>query len=123
MPDHRDALAQRFGERSVANLEKAVGFCDDIHAMIVIQGREAFLADKRSQWAAEMGLIRIGETVNRLPAELLEAYPGQPWRVIVAMRNFAAHQYDDLNPARVWTTVAEHIPSLRAYLSHEVLGD
>ena len=123
MPDHRNALAQRFGERSVANLEKAVGFCDDIHAMIVIQGREAFLADKRSQWAAEMGLIRIGETVNRLPAELLEAYPGQPWRVIVAMRNFAAHQYDDLNPARVWTTVADHIPALRDYLCHEVLGD
>jgi uncharacterized protein with HEPN domain len=63
-----------------------------------------------------MGLIRIGEAVNRIPDEVLELFSEQPWRQIVAMRNFAAHQYDDLDPRRVWRTVTRDVPHLRAYL-------
>ncbi|SKG38930.1 Protein of uncharacterised function DUF86 [Mycobacteroides abscessus subsp. abscessus] len=32
------------------------------------------------------------------------------------MRNFAAHQYDDLEPRRVWRTLTRDIPRLREYL-------
>ena len=68
-----------------------------------------------------MGLIRIGEAVNRIPEELLEPFAEQPWRQIVAMRNFAAHQYDDLDPRRVWRTVTRDVPQLRAYLVETVI--
>nr|WP_281370129.1 HepT-like ribonuclease domain-containing protein [Naumannella cuiyingiana] len=34
----------------------------------------------------------------------MEQFGGQPWRLIVGMRNFAVHQYDDLDPRRVWRT-------------------
>ncbi|WP_170221634.1 HepT-like ribonuclease domain-containing protein [Yimella lutea] len=37
------------------------------------------------------------------------------------MRNFAANQYDDLDPRRVWRTVTVDVPSLRRYLADEVL--
>lgn len=68
-----------------------------------------------------MGLIRIGEGVNRVPAEVLERFDAQPWRQIVGMRNFAAYQYDDLDPRRVWRTVTRDMRALRAYLTDVVL--
>jgi uncharacterized protein with HEPN domain len=52
---------------------------------------------------------------------VLEHFPEQPWRQIVAMRNFAAHQYDDLEPRRVWRTVTRDIPRLRTYLVDTVM--
>ena len=69
----------------------------------------------------QMGLIRIGATVNRILEDVLERFPEQPSRQIVAMRDFAAHQYDDLVPRRVWRTVTEDVPALRRYLVDAVL--
>ncbi len=68
-----------------------------------------------------MGLIRIGEAVAKIPSPVRERFDGQPWRQIIAMRNFAAHQYDDLDPLRVWRTLTRDVPRLRDYLSDVML--
>ncbi|MPV49384.1 DUF86 domain-containing protein [Pseudactinotalea sp. HY160] len=101
-------------------IEGVLAVCDTLAELTEI-GYEEFAADVRSQWAVEMGLIRIGEGVNRVPRAVLETFDGQPWRLIVAMRNFAAHQYDDLDPLRVWRTVTSDVPVLRTYLADVVL--
>lgn len=100
--------------------ERVVAVCD-VLAEIVGNDLAAFEADVRTQWAVEMGLIRIGEAVNRIPDEVLARFSEQPWRQIVAMRNFAAHQYDDLVPRRVWRTVTHDVPALRRYLADTVI--
>jgi len=100
--------------------ERAITMCD-VLADLTRMDVDAFVDDVRTQWAVEMGLIRIGETINRIPDSTLERFPGQPWRQIVGMRNFAAHQYDDLDPLRVWRTVTQDVPALRAYLVDVVL--
>ena len=100
--------------------ERVVAVCDKL-AEIVGDDLAAFESDVRTQWAVEMGLIRIGEAVNRIPGEVLARFPEQPWRQIVAMRNFAAHQYDDLVPRRVWRTVTQDLPALRLYLADTVI--
>lgn len=97
-----------------------VAVCD-ILSKIVEGGFDSLVQDIRTQWAVEMGLIRIGEGVNRIPGEILSTYPGQPWRQIIGMRNFAAHQYDDLDPHRVWRTLTRDIPALRDYLVSTVI--
>ena len=102
--------------------ERTVAMCD-VLAELTQMDVEAFVADIRTQWAVEMGLIRIGEAVNRIPEDVLARFPAQPWRQIVAMRNFAAHQYDDLDPHRVWRTVTRDVPALRAYLAEVVLPE
>lgn len=96
--------------------DRVVAVCE-VLADIAGDGFEEFAAHTPTQWAVEMGLIRIGEAVNRIPSEILEQFPDQPWRQIVAMRNFAAHQYDDLDPRRVWRTLTQDVPALRAYLA------
>jgi len=100
-------------------VDRVIAVCDVLGAMVP-DDLEAFVADVRTQWAVEMGLIRIGEAVNRIPDEVLARFPGQPWRQIVAMRNLAAHQYDDLDPRRVWRTLTGDVPALRAYLATTV---
>jgi uncharacterized protein with HEPN domain len=102
--------------------ERVIAVCD-VLAGLIPSDVDAFVADMRTQWAVEMGLIRIGEAVNRIPHEVLERFPEQPWRQIVAMRNFAAHQYDDLDPRRVWRTVTGDVPLLRAYLADTVMPE
>lgn len=100
--------------------ERVVAMCD-VLAEIIGDDLAAFESDVRTQWAAEMGLIRIGEAVNRIPDKVLAHFSEQPWRQIVAMRNFAAHQYDDLVPRRVWRTVTRDVPALRRYLADTVI--
>lgn len=102
---------------------RVVAVCDLLGALVDDgpEGLETFVADVRSQWAAEMGLIRIAEAVDRMPPTVLARFDAQPWRQIVAMRSFPAHQYDDLDPRRVWRTVTRDVPSLRSYLLDVVL--
>lgn len=101
-------------------ISMVIDVCDTL-AEIVPATVDEFAADTRTQWAVEMGLIRIGEGVNRIPNTVLAEFDAQPWRQIVGMRNFAAHQYDDLDPRRVWRTVTMEVPALRAYLVNTVL--
>ncbi|MFT4163842.1 MAG: DUF86 domain-containing protein [Microlunatus sp.] len=107
-------------EKAIDAAERVVAVCDVLSDLLPADIEE-LVADVRTQWAVEMGLIRIGEAVNRIPATVLTSFPAQPWRQIVAMRNFAAHQYDDLDPRRVWRTVARDVPELRSYLVGTVL--
>lgn len=100
---------------------RVVAVCDVLAQIASGTTMDDFADDTRSQWAVEMGLIRIGEAVNRIPAEVLAEFTGQPWRQIIAMRNFAAHQYDDLDPRRVWRTLTVDVPALRTYLVGTVL--
>ncbi|MBU2693998.1 HepT-like ribonuclease domain-containing protein [Pimelobacter sp. 30-1] len=99
---------------------RVVRVCD-VLAELAPSEAGAFAEDVRTQWAVEMGLIRIGEAVHRIPDDILERFPGQPWRLMIAMRNFAAHQYDDLDPRRVWRTLTSDVPALRGYLVDTVL--
>ncbi len=101
---------------------RVVSVCDVITG-IVASGEAAFLDDIRAQWAAEMGLIRIGEAVSKIPLAVRERFDDQPWRQIIGMRNFAAHQYDDLDPRRVWRTLVTDVPRLREYLTATILAD
>lgn len=101
-------------------IDRVVKVCDTL-AELTRMGFSEFESDTRSQWAIEMGLIRVGEGVNRIPQGVLDEFDAQPWRQIVGMRNFAAHQYDDLDPRRVWRTVTSDVPALRAYLVEVVL--
>ncbi|UAL31153.1 DUF86 domain-containing protein [Nocardioides rotundus] len=108
------------GRKARDAAQRVIAVCDTV-AELTRVGQDVFVNDTRSQWAVEMGLIRIGEGTNRIPANVLEQFAGQPWRSIVGMRNFAAHQYDDLDPRRVWRTATQDVPALRNYLVDIVL--
>lgn len=99
---------------------QVIAVCEVI-AQIVERGEQHFLDDIQAQWAAEMGLIRIGEAVAKIPTSVRERFDGQPWLQIIDMRTFVARRDDDLNSRRVWRTLTREVPRMRDYLSDVVL--
>ena len=60
----------------------------------------------------ERALEIIGEAVKRLPAELYEAYPAVPWRLVAGMRDRLSHGYDEVDYEILWNTVHQDLPNL-----------
>lgn len=95
--------------------ERLLATCEYI-AEIERRGKEAYHGDFIVQWAVGMGLIRLGEDVSRLPSSVRERFADQPWGKLIGLRNFAAHQYQDLLSDLTWATVTQDVPALREYL-------
>lgn len=106
--------------RSLDAAHSIVATCDAL-AEFSAAGYDAYATDLRTQWAVEMGFIRLGETVNRLHPEIYDRFPALPWNDIIAMRNFTAHQYEDLSPRRVWRTLTKDVPAMREYVRETVI--
>lgn len=60
--------------------------------------------------AAEAILHRIGEAVARLPEVFVTAHPQVRWRLMRGMRNLIAHEYQIVDPAIEWNTLAHELP-------------
>ena len=97
---------------------KMIQYCDQITEMTERFGNslDAYKGDTVFQLAAGMCILQIGELVNRLSAEALEENVQIPWRMIRAMRNVYAHDYDRTKPLTVWQTITEDIPAFRSQL-------
>jgi uncharacterized protein with HEPN domain len=92
---------------------EARGFVDSL-------GREAFLADRRTQQAVVMNLLIIGEAAAKImeaEPDFVRAHPEVPWRSMRGMRNRMAHGYFETNYELVWETVSAEIPRLIDRLS------
>ena len=83
--------------------------------------REQFLADLRTQDAVIRRFAIIGEAARHLSPAALKALPDVPWNLMVGMRNLLIHDYDDVDPKRVWTDSQEDLQPLitkrEAYLA------
>ncbi len=79
--------------------------------------REQFLSDLRTQDAVVRRFEIIGEAARHLSPETLKALPEVPWHLVVGMRNLLIHDYDDVDPKRVWADTQNDLPPLIARLS------
>ncbi len=76
--------------------------------------QETFLEDLRTQDAVTRRFEIIGEAARHLSPEVVKAMPEIPWRLIVGMRNVLIHDYDDVDPERVWKAAKDDLPPLIA---------
>lgn len=87
-------------------------------AEIVAAGQPAFLAP--SAWqpraAGTYLIIEIATVAEKLHPRVKEHFSDVPWHRIRAMRNIAAHRYDDVNDQIVWDVLATFVPSLASDL-------
>ncbi|MGE4241501.1 HepT-like ribonuclease domain-containing protein [Ramlibacter sp.] len=77
--------------------------------------KDEFLRDRRTQQAAIMNMIIVGEAATKileLHADFAQAHAGVPWRSMRGMRNRIAHGYFDLNLDLVWDTLQVSLPQL-----------
>jgi len=71
-----------------------------------------YTADENLRLATERRIEIIGEAARRVSADLKEANPQIPWRLIVDQRNVLIHAYDEIEDERIWQLAAQDIPRL-----------
>ena len=81
---------------------------------------EGLSADLQVLYAVIRCLEIISEASRRLSDELKARHPDIPWRDIAAAGNFYRHNYEDVTSRRVWKTLQEHLPPLRAAIDVEL---
>jgi uncharacterized protein with HEPN domain len=73
---------------------------------------EAFAADIVQLRAAERGLLIISEATKSLPEEMLASYPQIEWHAVRAIGNVLRHNYEQINPHRLWVILTVQLPAL-----------
>jgi uncharacterized protein with HEPN domain len=76
--------------------------------------REEFLNDADVQDATAYRILAIGEASKDLRDDLKARHPQVPWRQILGMRNFLAHEYFVRESEILWETVKTGLPDLAA---------
>lgn len=89
-------------------------------AEIADAGRDHFEASWIVRAAAERQLEIIGEAAGKLSNEFAQQRPHLPLEKARAMRNFIAHDYDDIDRDLVWEAVCVSAPALAAAVSGPV---
>jgi uncharacterized protein with HEPN domain len=95
----------------LAHIEQAAA-----EALDFVSGHEhSFMADRKTQQAAIMNLIIIGEASARIIQsfpEFAESHGEIAWSQMRGMRNRITHGYTDINLNTVWDTLRTSIPVL-----------
>jgi len=77
---------------------------------------DGFVANELAYDATLRNLELIGEAATHIPAEIREANPEIPWRLIVATRNRLVHAYLGIDDDTIWSIIQDDIPDLLAAL-------
>lgn len=85
--------------------------CVKISKYVADIDKENFLVEPKVQDAILYQIIIIGEAVGHIDKELLEKYP-YPWFKIRALRNYATHEYFNIQIWTIWDIADEHISQL-----------
>ena len=77
---------------------------------------ETFSANILNLRAVERGFLIISEAAKALPDEMLSAYPHIEWHAIRAFGNVLRHDYQMVEPHRLWVTLKTYLPELRTVI-------
>ncbi len=86
--------------------------CIDHILQFTSEGKNSFLADRKTQDAVLRNLHTLSESVQRISVDLKLKCPEVPWREISAFRNVVVHDYLGIELERVWDIIERDLPSL-----------
>ncbi len=73
----------------------------------------AFLDDIKTRNATERCLERISEAAKKLGELAEEQCPAVPWPNLRGLGNFLRHEYDRVDPGRVWVMIEDDMGPLK----------
>ena len=80
----------------------------------------SFLADIDEIDLTAFRLAAIGEVSSKLSEALKERHPHIHWPSIYAMRNLIVHDYEAIEPERLWAAFLNDIDALAAVCEAEI---
>ena len=104
-------------ERDIYILKKIIKYCLEADETIRRFGDsiDILKSDNIYKNATAMCVLQIGELVGNLSEDISERYTEMPWKQIKAMRNIAAHGYEEFDIDILWQTLKIDLPTLREY--------
>ena len=78
-----------------------------------VDGREAFMNDRKTQFAVIRAYEVIGEIIKRLPDKVYDSYPVVDWQKLMNFRDFLAHNYERVLLNNIWVAIVD-LPNLRS---------
>ena len=104
-------------ERDIYILKKMIKYCLEADETIQRFGDsiDTLKSDSIYMNATAMCVLQIGELVVHLSDDITTRYTDMPWKQIRAMRNIAAHGYEEFDVDILWQTLKTDLPSLREY--------
>ena len=87
--------------------------CSNWIQQYTADGKESFLADRKTQSAVMRELQTLAESTQRLPSELKQRHAQIPWKDISGLRNVLVHAYLGVNIERIWEIVERDMAPLR----------
>lgn len=75
---------------------------------------EAFESDEMRVYAVTRCLDIVSEASRRLPEHFKAQHNSIKWREMAAAGNIYRHEYDNVAARRVWVTLTQSLPALRA---------
>jgi uncharacterized protein with HEPN domain len=83
---------------------------------------ETLQADEKTLYAVVRSLEIISEASRRVPDAVKARHRGSEWREMAAAGNVYRHDYEDVTARRVWKTLQDRLPALRAAIEEELQG-
>jgi uncharacterized protein with HEPN domain len=74
--------------------------------------QDEYLEDRKLQLAIERALEIIGEAARLVSPTFKANHAKIPWKEIIGQRNVLAHEYGEINQARIWLVASRRIPEL-----------
>jgi|SRR5271155_2539337 len=81
---------------------------------------DGFLVDDKTFYAATRCLEIISEASRRFPPAFKERFPEIPRTDVAGSGNIYRHNYESVQELRVWKTIHEALPPLRAAVGAEL---
>jgi uncharacterized protein with HEPN domain len=91
--------------------------CIDHILQFTSDGKDAFLADRKTQDAVLRNLHTLSESVQRISTDTKLKYPEVLWREITAFRNVVVHNYLGVELERIWDIIERDLPTLKIQIS------
>ena len=103
--------------RDIKSLNLIIGYCDDVASDIMRFGDdiEDLMSDESYQRSTAKSIELIGERVNRLSDDVTSRFKEIDWHEICKMRDFMAHQYEEVDLEFQWSTMKDDLPFLKQY--------
>jgi len=83
----------------------------------VVEGKEMFVRDLKTQDAVIRNLQVLAESSQRLSETLKTAHPEVNWRGLAGFRNILVHDYLGINLQRVWEIIEGDLPALKRQMT------
>ncbi len=97
-------------------LDDMIGFAERVLAYTDGLDQAAFDASGLNYDATLRNLELIGEAATHIPANVRDAAPQVPWRLIIATRNRLIHGYLGIDNDTLWSIIRTDVPVLQEEL-------